>query len=41
MKVNASVIKADRILLKAVVVSHIQKVAATFGVKQTLKYFQP
>jgi hypothetical protein len=38
MKVNAAGIKAGRILLKTVVVSHIQKVAATFGVKQTLKY---
>jgi putative transposase len=38
MKDNAAGIKAGRILLKTVVVSHIQKVAATFGVKQTLKY---
>ena len=38
MKDNAAAIKAGRILLKTIVVSHIEKVAATFGVKQTLKY---
>ena len=38
MKDNAAAIKTGRILLKTIVVSHIEKVAATFGVKQTLKY---
>src|ERR1035438_10435957 len=38
MKVNAAGIKAGRILLKTVVVKNIQKVAATIGVKQALKY---
>ena len=38
MKINVAGIMAGRKLLKTVVIKNIQKVAATIGVRQTLKY---
>jgi len=38
MKLNTAGIKAGRKLLKTVVIKNIQKVAATIGVRQTLKF---
>ena len=38
MKINVAGIKADKILLKTVVIKNIQKGAAAIGVRQTLKY---